>query len=69
MDAVYTEDHILPSKYEALVLLEYPSIDLETLKEKFRVFGDFHLSRVSARVSARGFRAGVHPAPTIALST
>lgn len=38
MDAVYTEDHILPNKYEALLLLEYPSIDLEGLKNKFKVF-------------------------------
>lgn len=38
MDAVYTEDHVLPNKYEALVLLEYPSIDLEILKSKFSVF-------------------------------
>lgn len=38
MDAVYTEDHILPNKNEALLLLEYPSIDLETLKSKFSIF-------------------------------
>jgi integrase len=38
MDAVYTEDHILPNKYGALLLLEYPSIDLEVLQGKFRIF-------------------------------
>lgn len=38
MDQVYTEDHSLGNKHEALVLLEYPSIDLEALKEKFSIF-------------------------------
>jgi integrase len=38
MDQVYTEDYKLQTKYDALVLLGYPSIDLERLKEKFSIF-------------------------------
>lgn len=36
MDQVYTEDHILQNKYDALIKLEYTGLNLALLKERFK---------------------------------
>lgn len=40
MDLVYTEDFALVTKYDALLKLEYPAVDLQVLKGKFKALLD-----------------------------